>query len=456
MKLRKGSIIRTVSSDWKRIAIVGTQKSGKTVFLTSVIWLLKEYDRDLEEIKDFEYQSTLDFKGIPPRRSDIPSFNFEANRSQLIEAREWPTKTSDSHIYRCSFKATDKKGKRHTQKLEFLDFPGERMADGFMYKHSYSEWSHFVLNALQASTALKNEYAAFYDTISKTTIDHRTAVDAYKTLLKCAYSKYFMLMVSPSVFLLDQKGSALGKNSNPAERSCGLDGMDFVPLPVEARQANKELYQKFKKNYDAYKKAVVNPLFTWLLDAEQMYMLINVLAVLSAGVDHYNDTRELIKTVLSHARDKQDHWTSGFLGLVRLARLKKFGFVVPQCDRVIKEDRDNMLRIATELVGKDRQLLNKNVDSGFFVCAAINSSESTQENGKALIRIRESENDWVTTSRVPEKVPETEWKGFSYPRIKPVVPYRNNKTPKERGMGKILTFMLSPNQKPSSEQKSKP
>ena len=69
MKLRKGSIIRTVSSDWKRIAIVGTQKSGKTVFLTSVIWLLKEYDRDLEEIKDFEYQSTLDFKGIPLRRA---------------------------------------------------------------------------------------------------------------------------------------------------------------------------------------------------------------------------------------------------------------------------------------------------------------------------------------------------------------------------------------------------
>ncbi len=86
----------------RKIAITGLSGSGKTAFLTSLLWHLQEFD---------SMNFKLDNKAKITQFREVPAslaFPFKQFRS-LMAAKEsrWPMKTTHDHRYVCTFTRSD-------------------------------------------------------------------------------------------------------------------------------------------------------------------------------------------------------------------------------------------------------------------------------------------------------------------------------------------------------------
>src|SRR5690606_39077421 len=144
------------------IAITGLAGSGKTVFLTTLINHLKHHEQS-------RFHLAAAPMGIPGvnrgRQQKVPfaikQFREDAcdpklgmfNHSIYARAMQsgcWPQKTVDVSAYNCHF-STDHHWLNY--QLEFLDWPGERVADVVMYNRSYADWSDRLLEYWSVSDA---------------------------------------------------------------------------------------------------------------------------------------------------------------------------------------------------------------------------------------------------------------------------------------------------------------
>ena len=111
----------------RKIAIIGTARAGKTVFLTSLINHLLEHNR-----QDFVVGERVPVQISNFRLVSVPArvghkFNYGACRDALVHQGEWPEKTRDTSHFICNFERSDWKFSRN--ELHFFDLPGESFAD---------------------------------------------------------------------------------------------------------------------------------------------------------------------------------------------------------------------------------------------------------------------------------------------------------------------------------------
>ena len=109
----------------RRIAVVGTTFSGKTVFLTSLINHLKDHVP-----ADFHLGPKVRIKRF--REEAVPSevgsqFPYREYREAIATEGKWPRKTCDTSHYVFTFERTD--WKFTSCAIDFFDFPGERHED---------------------------------------------------------------------------------------------------------------------------------------------------------------------------------------------------------------------------------------------------------------------------------------------------------------------------------------
>ena len=108
----------------KRVAVLGTRNSGKTVLLTSWIHHLAAHDdvrlgsKGQAQVRKFE--RLVDAQGDKV-------FPYEAYRDALVHHGTWPRKTQDQAHFACRFERTD--WSWHDVELHLVDLPGERVAD---------------------------------------------------------------------------------------------------------------------------------------------------------------------------------------------------------------------------------------------------------------------------------------------------------------------------------------
>jgi len=470
MKIRKGKLIRALApgalgDEWERIAIVGSQNSGKSIFLTSLICQLKNQSK--MEGMDFSYVGKLTPHGV----KEFEEFPFERIRAELQDNQNWPGKTSDSYIYRCEFKTQHEGKKPKKHKLEFLDFPGERIADVGMYEKTYANWSSQMIKFLQSSPKIRALADEYLSLLRENEPDMGRLKDSYKVFMARSYVECYSRQVSPSTFILDTKGSKPSGRKKPgawaAERFSGLGSeSEFVPLPENLKKT--EFYENCKKAYKRYQKEVVNPLYRWLLDADQMYVLVDILGILESGIQQYNDSYEIYSRILELCEKRKDgkrnNWLA--LGLLKLARLKRVGLIVPKCDLVgTEEDINNMKALTQDMLKIGLANLGSNTGCGIFPCSAIRSTKREDskiqsgttdahskvfgrhvfdENGN-LIQPENVEECWATVSRVPSAKhlsDKFQAGDYQFAEVYPNVPGRANQAPEQLNLGHILRFML--------------
>lgn len=440
----------------RKIAVIGTARSGKTVFLTSLINHLKEHNK-----MDFiinpqknKYAEITNFKEKSIKKHLREKFNYSAYRSALVHDGIWPRKTTDTAHFICDYKRSDWKYNRN--KLHFFDIPGERLADVAIAENKdFGEWSDYMINYLE-SEAIYRELSEDYLRMQKE--DYVYPIYEEKVLL--AYRKSlagFVLaykpMVSPSTFLLDQNGGTPVKEEREAfliesqGRVLGLlengKRREFAPLSEHFRKNNTQVTKLFAKNYKAYRNKIVLPLFADLKSSKRLIILVDIPSLLNGGVGMYNDNREIIELLFSVLSPESLLWRI----LTSAVKIDRVAFVATKSDSVHPLDVEDgkLMRLLTQMTEKFSNNLNDDVSNEWFVCSAVVSAKVA--DGEYMMRGNpDSDNPEkehvYKVSTLPNGWPK-DWqhRDYSFPEVLPRVPANKGIAPEHQNLDKIFAFI---------------
>jgi len=446
-----------------RIALIGLSASGKTVFLTSLINHLKDHDPALFPLGKDEKAIIRRFRELEPDQG-WSRFEYERQRSKLMEKQAWPGKTKDRNQYACEFERSDWRFSK--AKLKSFDMPGERLADAVMLGTDYSGWSEHILRMIESDPDCRESGRAFQELLESPKVEARELITAYKCFLVKLILQH-KPYVSPSTFLVSPDGKV--NKARPAEEMVAAPffiGKDkereFVPLPEPYRVKRPDIVEPFAQRYQAYRNEIVLPLIRGLRSCHAFVVLVDVGMLLAGGVGMYNDNRKMLADLLDVLQPGQS-----LLGQIlryptallphgwRPSRTTRIAVVAPKQDLVHDKDRDNMESLLRRMI--ENRLRNLDgVEYEFFNCSAIVSAEPVPlADGQRWMKafpIYDSQTGQKVTGRdsftfkvseLPHEWPNT-WRpgDFSFPDVYPPMPHRHDCPPEQVNLNKILDFIM--------------
>lgn len=434
-----------------KVALAGTANCGKTMFLTSLLWQLEEFDESRFRLRNGVALRGFGLRNVPRGKTALP---FRRFRNMLAHEYRWPAKTRDVYHCRCAFHRSDRWRIWGPQSVDFLDLPGERVADAAMVVHDdYGAWSDHVLDHFGQDPVGRRVAAQFRDAASRSGAGAEDVVRAWRLAL-ARLIRAWKPLVSPSVFLLDRNGTVardVGEAELVASRRCGLDdGREFAPLAGEVRNGNPELAGEMQRHYREYREELVLPLFRDLMSAHRLVVLVDVPSLLLAGDRRFVDERQVIIDLLAAMRDDAFH--------VRILRvlglgdsLERVAFVAAKADRVAPEDLRNgrLLALLRSMNARAAQALPPSVEVQWFVCSAC---VSTRPGGAPYSLIGQTQPGPYTADRqvaefdvspLPAEWP-TSWRegDYLYQDFSPRVPQNLMIPPHHRNLDAVFDFAV--------------
>ncbi len=439
----------------EKIAVTGIAGGGKTVFLTSLIAQLAEFDS-----ADFNPGSSLkihNFRELALKSNKWNKFKFDHYREALSRGI-WPEKTVASAKYICSYSRSDWENSFSlnrfcSQSLEFFDFPGERIADGAIAAYrNYSEWSEHLLEHFQEHHEYKVHLAEYLQTLASTEqLELPVIISAYKLLLARLISDYKPL-VTPSTFLLDTNGKVARKadaGEIAADRNCGLDSTsEFAPVPANLLEQNPALLPVLQQAYNDYRHQIALPLFKEILSADTLVILIDIPSLLAGGVDRYNDNRQILLDLFEslHSDSMLNRILQQLIGIFT-GKLKRVAFVATKMDMVDREDIENgKLRGLLKLMTQRARRTLPDIDFSWFTCSACYSTRQSDKPHHLIGRLylNNPAKEWMEypVPKLPDLWPES-WDYNDYPfySILPNAPRNMQIPPNHSGLDRIFNFI---------------
>lgn len=455
----------------RRIGILGSAWSGKTVFLTSLINHLRYHDPQRFHIGKKDQQGEIiRFRELPQlaKEDSIAWFDYEGHRNQLVRQNRWPAKTRDFSQYVCRFERTD--WFFNDVLLRLYDLPGERVNDLPMLNEqshpptAYAHWSDLVLKRIEADIDYRQAFEPFIHECQTHPVRPTPLVYAYKlglAKLRLAYKPY----LTPSTFLLDREGNRIsGREPEKLAESryCGLNHQEeFVPLPEQTRKSNLALWQDFSLRFSEYRKQVVLPVARILKSCDALLILVDILAVLAHGSGMYCDARQLVEDVVRALSPKEK--TGKLIGRylshallphqIRPSWIHRVGFVVPKVDRVPFADRSRLKGLLQQMTRTEASTLQADgIRVEYFPTAAMVGAREIEGSPRELMGstlydehgnpLEPGPERKFTVPKVPDTWPESSWQPgvYIFPDVYPrISPLHNNPT-QQIGLDEIFNF----------------
>lgn len=447
----------------RRIAITGLAATGKTVFLTSLLNHLNLHDPSFHL---FQNDATAKLFAEKQVHDGLEKFDYELF-SRAMQTGRWPQKTVDVSSFACTFKTDSSWG---DYQVEFLDWPGERIADVAMAKCNYDTWSDHLLKYWTVEDEKRFQHVAPYlAAVQQDNLSEPSILGEYRMALGRLILDYNPL-ISPSCFLLGRDGKKLRGTSPEQLASSGIVGVSedsqFAPLPKAVRNRQPELAAKFSQRYDDYKKEVVSNLVSALANCNRLIVLLDLPSILAAGSGMLHDNCEMVKQMLAGLDARAGFATRVLRKLFNLFApamwmwpgIEKIAFVANKADLVAGEaNRSNLRALLQEML---RPVVSKieGVEIGYFVASPVVSTAhptNVSSDGDRLIgkpmfddlgnRLpADSPAKSFLVSRVPERWPDRRWTigEFVFPDVYPALPASAFQLPKQIELDKVLRFIL--------------
>lgn len=327
-----------------RIGVTGLARSGKTVFITSLVANMLDRGRMPHLVAASEGRIEAAF--LQPQPDDtVPRFDFEGHLSDLTsESPVWPESTRAVSELRLSLRVRRSglvgglQGPR-TVHLDIIDYPGEWLLDLALLEKTYDVWSEETLTRAKGRDEAVDYLALAGEQDEDAKLDERRA-----KALAASFTEYLgaardagFYDCSPGRFLLpgDLEGSPV---------------LTFAPLPItqNGSDARGSLRREMARRYEAYKRAVVRPFFkNHFSRIDRQVVLVDALGAIHKGPQAVEDMRGAMADILSAFRPGRNAFlTQLFAG----RRVEKILFAATKADHLHHKQHDKLTAIMEMLL----------------------------------------------------------------------------------------------------------
>ncbi|MDJ1015717.1 MAG: YcjX family protein [Paracoccaceae bacterium] len=324
-----------------RLGVTGLSRSGKTVFITSLVANLISRGRmpGLRAAADGRILSAW----LQPQPDDtVPRFAYEEHLAALTGPEpRWPEGTTGISELRLSLRVQPSglfggvSGPR-TIHIDIVDYPGEWLLDLALLDQTFDDWSAHAL-----SRAAPREAAEPYmQRLSETDADSRLNEEVAASLAK-TYTAYLKAAreagysdCTPGRFLL------------PGDLA-GSPALTFSPLPPLSAPRGS-LAREFSRRFEAYKRQVVKPFFRdHFARIDRQIVLVDVLGAIHSGPKAVEDMRIALADTLAAFRPGRNAFLSQiFLG----RRVEKILFAATKADHLHHNQHASLTAITKALL----------------------------------------------------------------------------------------------------------
>lgn len=366
-----------------RLGVTGLARSGKTVFITSLISNLMEGGR-MPQLAAFG-QNRIQTAFLQPQPDDtLARFDFEAHLDAISSHEPfWPVNTKNVSQLRLSMKLNPPglmSGIRNSriQHLDIVDYPGEWILDLTLLDKSYAQWSEEILARLN-SRDIGQTYAKMIKGLpEKVALDEtqaRKLAHCYCSYLSAARATGYSGL-TPGRFLLpgDLEGSPV---------------LTFAPLPPESNSKKGSLWHEMQRRYTAYKRHIVRPFFkNHFARIDRQIVLIDVLEALHRGPSAIEDLRHTMRDILIAFRPGR-HSPLG--RLIRGMRVERILFAATKADHLHHNQHVQLTAIMEELTDDAaRQAQFRGAQTKALSLASVRSTteETRDHQGRKIDCVR--------------------------------------------------------------------
>lgn len=350
-----------------RLAVTGLSRSGKTVFLVSLISNLLAMARGVDgqrldtlprlakHLADEQGHSRLlkiEIESTGVQR--IPRFAYESLRDGLARGDEpaWPPFTDRPAMLTLRMLVQPRPGLARAKgwllgprivRLELLDYPGEWLVDLPMLDQSYEAWSQTALTALRETprAAFAQEFLTFLETLRPgAPAVEEVAMHGfrlYREALRRCRDEAGLRWLQPGRFLMPGPWG-------------DVPFLHFFPWTGAPAPMRGTLGAVLRDRFDAYRREVRETFFNPYFSAfNRQIVLVDVLGALFAGRAAFEDTRKALGSIgTSYARLLEGWWPPGLR--IGGRRIGHVAFVATKADHVDDHQRDNLRLILREMV----------------------------------------------------------------------------------------------------------
>ncbi len=309
-----------------RLGVTGLARSGKTVFITSLVANLMDRARMPGLVAAADGRIATAY--LQPQPDDtVPRFDYE-NHLAALTARtpHWPDSTRTISELRLSLRVRPSgllagfQGPR-TVHLDIIDYPGEWLLDLALLDKSYAEWSVETLTRLDTRPAGATFLQAARAEDGAAALEEGRAqalARGFTDYLAAAREAGFSDL-TPGRFLLpgDLAGSPV---------------LTFAPLPPLGSPPRRSLWREMERRFDAYKAQVVKPFFRdHFSRIDRQVVLVDALGAIHQGPAAVEDLRRTMADILSAFRPGRNAFLSQIL---RGKRVEKILFSATKADHL--------------------------------------------------------------------------------------------------------------------------
>ncbi len=341
-----------------RLAVTGLSHSGKTAFITSMVYNLLGAvagPARLPFLRAAADRRILAARLLARDNDAVPQFPLDQTIAALAgDPPHWPASTTDLRRARLALRFSPGgllgrgnpfgrvAGSTAEVTLEILDYPGEWLLDLPLLHQSYGEWSRatFDLARRGVRAPLARDWLDFLARHPADSAgDAKTAAHAhnlYRAFLAACRTTEQLSLLQPGRFL------NRGQIEDPS-----ILWFCPVPLPVGGRARTGSLAALMEARFETYKRAIVQPFFAHLArNVDRQIVLVDVLRALNAGEEAFADQRLALETILAAFRFGRRNLLRRLFG----ARIDRVLFAATKADHVPALQRDHLEALMANLV----------------------------------------------------------------------------------------------------------
>lgn len=378
-----GTVSETFLEPVIRLGVTGLARSGKTVFITSLVANLMDRARMPGLLAQSEGRILSAY--LQPQPDDtLPRFDFETHLGDLTSRTpQWPDSTRAVSELRLSLKVRPSgllsglQGPR-TIHLDIVDYPGEWLLDLGLLEKSYAEWSAETLTRIEI-----RPQAADYVAMARAEDANDKLSEPRAQALAASFTAYLKQArldgfsdCTPGRFLL------------PGDLA-GSPALTFAPLPPQTDAPRKSLWREMNRRFEAYKSQIVKPFFRdHFARIDRQVVLVDALGAIHAGPQAVEDMRQAMSDTLSAFRPGQN----AFLSQLLLGkRVEKILFAATKADHLHHTQHARLTAIMQALTrdARDRaQFAGADTTAMSIASLRATVEETRQHNGASLDCVR--------------------------------------------------------------------